>query len=118
MLIFSQVPRQRPEGASMPQQFANIRWSHAHFVHPGRGGGACSMGSNASYYVRLADSGQLAQEGDHTLIEEVSSHEFVAILEEIVGGLAGLAINQRLLIWGAHTFPHFNGVCHIRKALG
>src|SRR6266699_4823929 len=73
------------------------------------------MRGDASHDVCLADSGQPAQEGDYTLIEEVSPHQFVAILEEILGGLAGLAIGQCLLVRGAQAFPHFNRICHIGR---
>src|SRR5260221_14720235 len=115
MLVFSQVPRQRPERIGMSQELADIGWSHPHFVHPGRRGSACPVRGDASDYVSLADSGQLAQEWNYTLIEEVSSHEFVGILEEIACRLTGIANNQRLFIWRGHDFPHFNGIRHIRS---
>src|SRR5258708_17923591 len=73
------------------------------------------MRGDASHHVGLTDSSQLAQKRDHTLIQEVSSHQFIAILAEIVGGLAGFAIHQRLLIRRAHTFPHVNGISHIGR---
>src|SRR5258708_1505002 len=98
MLIFSQVPWQRPERIGMPQQLADIGWSHAHFVHPGGGGSSRPMGSNASHHIGLIDSSQLAKEWDHAHIEELLPHQLIAVLEKVVCWLSCLAIKQCLLV--------------------
>ncbi len=99
----------------MPQKFADIGWSHPHFVHPGRCGSACSMRGDAPYYIGLADSGELTQQWDHAHIEEMLAHQFLAVLEEVVRWLSCLSINQRLLVWWSHSFPDLNGIRYIER---
>src|SRR5260370_4556503 len=41
--------------------------------------------------------------------------QLVAVLEEILGGLAGPTIYQSTLIRRALTVPHLNGSCHIER---
>src|SRR5258708_24935970 len=83
-------------------------WSHPHFVHPGGRSSACPMRGNPPNDIRLAHTGQLAQERDHTAIEKFLPHQVVAILEEILGGFVGFAIQEGSLIWRAYTLPHLN----------
>src|SRR5260370_41675087 len=81
-------------------------WSHPHFVHPGSRSSACPMRGNAPNDICLVHTGQLAQERDHTAIEKFLPHQVVAILEEILGGFVGFAIQEGSLIWRASTLPH------------
>src|SRR5260370_26529878 len=88
-------------------------WSHPHFVHPGGRSSACPMRGNPPNDIRLAHTGQLAQERDHTAIEKFLPHQVVAILEEILGGFVGFAIQEGSLIWRAYTLPHLNGLSDV-----
>src|SRR5258708_17360600 len=68
------------------------------------------MRGNPPNDICLAHTGQLAQERDHTAIEKFLPHQVVAILEEILGGFVGFAIQESSLIWRAYTLPHLNGI--------
>src|SRR5258708_34786425 len=71
------------------------------------------MRGNPPNDIRLAHTGQLAQERDHTAIEKFLPHQVVAILEEILGGFVGFAIQEGSLIWRADTLPHLNGISDV-----
>src|SRR5260370_31620602 len=91
-------------------------WSHRHFVHPGGRSSGCPRRGNPPNDIRLAHTGQLAQERDHTAIEKFLPHQVVAILEEILGGFVGFAIQEGSLIWRAYTLPHLNGISDVGGA--
>jgi hypothetical protein len=73
------------------------------------------MGGNPPTDIRLTHPGQLAQERDHTAIEKALPHQVVAILEEILSGLVGFAIQESALIWPAHTLPYLNGIGEVGR---
>src|SRR6266699_5690589 len=115
MLVLSQIPRQRAEGIGMSQELADIHWGHAHLAHPGRRCCTCPMGGNTPNDIRLADTRNLAEQRDRMFVEEVSSHQLTAILEEILCGLVRFAIWQWLLIGWTLTLPYLNGIGHVRR---
>jgi len=87
----------------MPEELANISWGHAHLAHPGGRGGTRTMRGNPSNHIRLADAGEGAEQRNRVFVEEMLSHHLIAILEEIVRGLAGFAILSRFLVGRAHA---------------
>src|SRR6266566_2129286 len=114
MFILTHIPGKRSGGIGVSKQFANICWCHPHFAHPGGGGCSCSMGGNAPNDICLADSSELAEEGDRGIIEEGWPHTLIAILEKVVRRLVRFAIWERLLVRRSHTFPHFNSISGVR----
>src|SRR6266568_6235226 len=92
MFVFAQIPGQGSQRIGVPQQPANIRGSHAHFAHPGGGGGACAMGGNTAHHIGLTDSCNLAEQWDRAAVEKFLYHELIAVLEQILRRLVCFAI--------------------------
>ena len=53
----------------MAQELANIGWRHSHFAHPDRCRGSRPMGSNPANHIGLADTGELAQQGNGMIVK-------------------------------------------------
>src|SRR5258708_22334195 len=82
----------------MSKQFADVCWCHPHFAHPRGSGCSCSMRSNSSNDICLADSGELTEQRDRRIVQERFAHLLVPILEEIARRFVRFSVLQHLLV--------------------